>query len=281
MNRKRRCIPFLAALTAALMTVSSAFAGLEISQQEIHVEFEDTRATPEPAPTVTKAPEVTKALAPTATKTPAVTQTPTPQSTTVPIPVAADTPASEELRNAVPGSVVSFGSWIQTSDGEKTPLQWLVTEVSGSGGSRVLTLISLRMIKADAYHKKYSKITWEKCSLREWLNDDFNYAFSRDEQAQMLTNATGAGTEDRVWIPSPTELAQIDAGIRGSLQGYTERGASYASIYSDLIAGFWLRGGSDKSSKAPYAAGSGMDYSETEVDCSCGVRPMIRVAVNN
>jgi len=259
MNKRRWGTVFSAVLTAALLTVSGALAGLSLTQQEIRVTFEDTRSTPEPMRETTA---------------------PVSRDTPTPIPFASDTPASEELRKAVPGSVVSFGVWSQTSAGDRTPLQWLVTEVSSSGGGRVLTLLSLRMIEARAYYEKYAKTTWEKSDLRAWLNKDidFLYAFSREERASMVPYETEAGLEDLAWVPSPSEWARIDSGIRSALQTYTERGAYKASIYSDLLEGFWLRG-EEKSSRAPYVPDVKGSPSEAEVDNHCGVRPMIRVFV--
>lgn len=261
MTKKIRKSLFAALLAAMLIAASGVYA--EIYNKEIHVDFEDTRYTPTPVPVPDQNTPAPAQTAPTA------------------VPFSVGTPQSEYLRSAVPGSVVSFGTWNQTSNGDRTPLQWIVTEVSTSGGNRVLTLISLRIIRVIQYHEKYAKTTWENCNLREWLNDDFIYAFTQEEKASLIPCDTGAGLSDKIWLPSPSEWERMDPGVRNALQGYTERGGSSASLYSSFVDGWWLRGEGGKSSRAPYASVSGEVESETEVDNYSGVRPMIRLSIGN
>ena len=48
-------------------------------------------------------------------------------------------------------------------------------------------IISAKCLDCKPYNKEYEDITWENCSLRSWLNNDFmNEAFSGEQQACIL-----------------------------------------------------------------------------------------------
>ena len=122
------------------------------------------------------------------------------------------------------GEYITFGHYEQdnnTGNG-KEPIDWLVLEVRGD---RAL-LISRYGLDCKPYNTNNADVTWEKCSLRKWLNETFlNNAFSVKEQtAIVLTpvdNGVGQGfdwttiggektgggnnTEDRVFLLSCTE----------------------------------------------------------------------------
>ncbi len=53
-------------------------------------------------------------------------------------------------------------------------------------GNKAL-LLSKYGIEVRQYNAKYVRITWENCTLRSWLNDEFiQKAFSEEEQAAIL-----------------------------------------------------------------------------------------------
>lgn len=83
-----------------------------------------------------------------------------------------------------PGEYVSFGHYPQTKAGDdNTPIEWLVL---ARDGQKAL-LLSRYGLEAQPYNTEYTDITWENCTLRRWLNDDFlNRAFSAQEQEAIL-----------------------------------------------------------------------------------------------
>lgn len=83
------------------------------------------------------------------------------------------------------GNYVTFGTYPQTALGnDQTPIEWLVLARDG----RQALLISRYGLDAKPYNTKLSSTTWEKCTLRTWLNDTFlNKAFSLTEQTAILT----------------------------------------------------------------------------------------------
>lgn len=112
------------------------------------------------------------------------------------------------------GNIVTFGTYPQTADGEKAPIEWIVLEREGN---RAL-LISNRALDTRPYHDEDADVTWETCSLRKWLNEDFlNQAFTKKQRSAILTTRVkpdldvnkgidaGAETQDKVFILSGSE----------------------------------------------------------------------------
>ena len=114
------------------------------------------------------------------------------------------------------GSYVSFGSYEQdnnTSNG-KEDIEWLVLEVKDGKA----LVISRYALDCKPYNTSFTDITWENCTLRKWLNNDFvNSAFSEEEKAMILAvtvpadknleynTEPGNATQDRVFLLSITE----------------------------------------------------------------------------
>ena len=118
------------------------------------------------------------------------------------------------------GAIVEFGTYPQItySGTDNTPIEWQVLDVKGD---RVL-LLSKYGLDAVPYNNKKENVTWESCSLRSWLNNDFiNKAFSSAEkkalQMTQLDNrkchllyhpeiSGGNNTQDYVFLLSLDEL---------------------------------------------------------------------------
>ena len=80
----------------------------------------------------------------------------------------------EDIKTASVGDKVYFGHYPQTAAGEVQKLQWRVLE-KRNGSALLLTEKGIGM---QAYHEEFKDITWEHCTLRKWLNEEFiNRAF--------------------------------------------------------------------------------------------------------
>ena len=105
------------------------------------------------------------------------------------------------------GDIVTFGRYEQdnrTSNG-KEEIEWRVLETDERNG-RVL-LVSLYGLDTQPFDTTRSRVvTWESCTLRRWLNNEFlNSAFTGEEQSAILTSYHGdedssAATQ---WLSSP------------------------------------------------------------------------------
>ena len=92
--------------------------------------------------------------------------------------------ASEQDTDIAAGDYVFFGSYEQDNDetNGKEPIEWLVLEVQDSKA----LLLSRFAIEKIAYNYGEHSVTWEKCSLRSWLNSTFlEEAFTAAEQEQI------------------------------------------------------------------------------------------------
>ena len=87
------------------------------------------------------------------------------------------------------GGYVTFGSYEQdnnTANGSE-PIEWLVLDYDDTNNSALL--LSRYGLDAQPYHTGdwWSGTTWEKCTLRAWLNDEFlRMAFTSKEQMSIL-----------------------------------------------------------------------------------------------
>lgn len=133
-------------------------------------------------------------------------------------------PAEEEapletvsLENAKVGDVILFGSYEQDNDmsnGEE-PIAW---DVWAAEDGKLL-LVSHYGLDNKQYNHEPADLTWEECTLRIWLNQDFYMGhFTDQERAKIaLSHLTtednvrwgtdgGNDTDDYVFLLSTTEL---------------------------------------------------------------------------
>lgn len=105
---------------------------------------------------------------------------------------ATDTPI-ETLRVAMPGTFVTYGVYEQDNvvKNGMEPIEWRVLENTGDS----VLLMSRYVLDGVSYSNAYDTysynpydVTWETCSLRNWLNTTFySTAFDADEQSRILT----------------------------------------------------------------------------------------------
>ncbi len=96
---------------------------------------------------------------------------------------------------AVIGAIIQFGHYEQdnnTGNG-KEAIEWIVLDVNKNNQA---LLISRYGLDVKPYNNvRATDITWETCTLRSWLNDEFlQSAFSEKEQAAILTTSVDNST---------------------------------------------------------------------------------------
>ena len=122
-----------------------------------------------------------------------------------------------KLKAAKVGEIVCFGSYEQDNNtvNGKEDIEWLVLEKKED---RVLA-ISKYALDSQPFNTSDTKVTWETCSLRRWLNSTFkNAAFNSAEQSSIIsatvttdknpdwTSSPGNNTTDKVFLLSITEV---------------------------------------------------------------------------
>ena len=117
------------------------------------------------------------------------------------------------------GSIVQFGHYEQDNNKENgtEAIEWMVLDTDGNKS----LLFSKYGLETVQYNNRYTRTTWETCSLRKWLNNEFlNTAFSEDEQQAILVTEVdnsesqgysewhapgGNNTQDQVFLLSYAE----------------------------------------------------------------------------
>ncbi len=119
-----------------------------------------------------------------------------------------------------------------------------------------LLLITDYVIDVKDYHTTKSLISWENCSLRKWLNDDFKTTALTEEQKKILvtttltTDCSGfdtalakkycSTTEDEIFILSSNELNKYFKNNKNSLAYPTEYAIS-KNIKKVNTCWYWCR----------------------------------------
>lgn len=127
-----------------------------------------------------------------------------------------------DLSDAQKGDTVHLGTYEQDND-ENTideSIEWIVLDKEEDG---TLLLLSKSVLDAKPYHAMGESITWEECTLRDWLNNEedqssfYNQVFSDEEKGMIQKNTVvnkynetygaveGNDTQDKVFLLSIDE----------------------------------------------------------------------------
>lgn len=174
--------------------------------------------------------------------------------------------SSKELVCITISPVYKFGSY--QYDSQKKPIRWKILERKQD---RAL-LITEEAIDVKRYNENFEDTTWEKCTLRKWLNNEFyNTAFTELEKKQILsTNVTaeknpdydtspGRDTQDKIFLLSISEVRKYfksDNERKTKATPYAKQKG--CSVKDSGICVWWLRspGSSSKIAACVYDVGS-------------------------
>ncbi len=191
------------------------------------------------------------------------------------------------------GAFIEFGSYPQSADGKKSPIEWLVLE---NDGQKAL-LISRYALDARRYNETRIEVTWETCSLRNWLNRIFvNEAFATDEQNLIrrttvtadrnpsYSTSPGNNTIDKVFLLSITEVKKYFSSYDEMKCAPTDYAKAQGTPTSDrhtrdgkATCQWWLRAPGFDSSHAAHVYFGGLvcDYGSIVDYSSHAVRPAL------
>ena len=199
-----------------------------------------------------------------------------------------------QIKNAKVGDIVYFGTYEQDNDTSngKENIKW---RVLAKGNNRIL-VISDKALDCQPYNTVVSDVTWENCTLREWLNNDFiNNAFSDDEKAMIPTvtvsadkNPTyntdpGNATQDQVFLLSIVEAKKYfssDSAKQCSPTDYAVANGAYKSYNN--VCWWWLRspGCNWGFAASAYNDGSVYEYGFLVNYYSSAVRPAMWISID-
>ena len=193
------------------------------------------------------------------------------------------------------GNYGTFGVYYHSdSFSSQSPVEWLVLDVQENKA----LLVSRYVLDSQPYNTEFKKTTWESCTIRTWLNDEFlAKAFSEEERKRILTTQVdnsslqgynkyktpgGNDTQDRIFLLSYAEAWKYFSDDNSRKCAPTDFAISRGSLTSSnnavdgRAAGrWWLR---SPGSNSPYATCIlvGGSRSSTYVQNTCiGVRPAL------
>ena len=157
------------------------------------------------------------------------------------------------------GDTLVFGTYEQDNDttNGKEDIEWLVL---AKENNKIL-VVSDKALDCKPYNQSRDYVTWETCSLRNWLNNDFiNAAFTAEERAMIPTVTVSAdmnpkyntnpgnATKDRVFLLSIVETEKYFTSDEARKCVPTEYAISNGAYTSDsytkggkATCWWWLR----------------------------------------
>lgn len=165
------------------------------------------------------------------------------------------------------------------------PIKWRVIKCENGEA----LLLSDIVLDKQKYNKRLKKVTWEKSTLRKWLNKKFmNRAFSSSEQEAIRTTKVinednyyyktdgGNDTLDKIYLLSLSETdEEKEYGFTDSY-GMTIKYSNYADL--DDYQYWWLRTPGEKNISAAAVDMFGKAYvGGGESDMELGIRPVLHL----
>ncbi len=187
------------------------------------------------------------------------------------------------LKNAQVGSSLFFGTYEQDNNSEngQESIEWIV--LAKENGKALL--LSKYALDYQPYNTTDKQVTWETCSLRKWLNQEFwNTAFTNEEKAMIpdtnvkaeknpsYSTPAGKNTIDKVFLLSIQETKKYvnKSDMICGLTVYTGKGVRYSTWW-------WLRSPGNYSNNAALVLSDGsVGYEGYYVaDSNDAVRPAL------
>jgi len=158
------------------------------------------------------------------------------------------------IQDAKIGDIIVFGAYEQDNivGNGKEDIQWIVLDKQDDK----IFVISKFLLDSHQYNESKEAVTWETCSLRAWLNDDFlREAFSPAQQSEIVETVVkteanpqysvnpGNDTVDKLFLLSIYEVTEYFAFDSERVCKATQYARSNCTtvVSSNEYSGWWLR----------------------------------------
>lgn len=199
---------------------------------------------------------------------------------------------------------IYFGNYYQSNSSTKEPIKWRVLSVEGNEAFVMADMA----LDCQPYNETDEDVTWETCTLRQWLNNTFlNTAFDAEEQSAIKTttvvnenniynnNPGGNPTMDKIFLLSQNEMKNPQYGFNSNYykksktrqckpSEYAVENNCFVRSIDDYVGNcfWWLRSPGDRSDFATYVTfsneGSAGYYVSSDV---IGVRPALNLDLSS
>ena len=180
--------------------------------------------------------------------------------------------AKSSSTNTAPVVLLSEGRWKTGDIIQFGSYNWRVLDVQNNKA----LILTEKIIEERAYNNEYKDVTWETCTLRKYLNNEFLSKFTGEDQRRIeetriinrdnLKYGTkgGENTIDKVFILSLEEADKY----------FGDSGERIAKFGSEACW-WWLRSPGNGRSAAYVRGGGDVLFGGSRVDYGGGVRPAL------
>ena len=190
------------------------------------------------------------------------------------------------------GDIVTFGKYYQSDSKTKEDIEW---RVLAKEGNKIL-VISEYALDCQQYNKERTSVTWEKCTLRKWLNDTFfKAAFGNAEQSMIKSTKVtadknpsystdpGNDTSDKIFLLSITEVKEYFSSSEDRVckpTTYAEDNGAWTNSSSGVCWWFLRSPGYDSGCVATVVSDGDISDNGTNVYDNTGcVRPVLWIEI--
>ena len=174
-----------------------------------------------------------------------------------------------KMKGVKAGDYITYGAYEQDNDtgNGQEEIEWVVINIKDNKA----LVISRYALDCKPYNTQNVNTTWEKCSLRSWLNSNFitdafttderNYicitTVTADENPDYITNQ-GNDTQDEIFLLSINEVKKYFPSNNGRQCVATEYAKNKrAGTNTDGCCWWWLRSPGDYQNNAALVSSSG------------------------
>ncbi len=201
---------------------------------------------------------------------------------------------------------IYFGNYYQSNSSTKEPIKWRVLSVEGNEAFVVADMA----LDCKRYNQTYEDVTWETCTLRQWLNSTFlDAAFDAEEKSAIKTTTVanednidygtegGNTTSDQIFLLSQNEVKNPKYGFNSVYNTESETRQCKASAYavenncwihgSDVNNGYagncrwWFRSPGYDSHFVSGVSFDGWGWGFSVDDDDLGVRPALNIDLSS
>lgn len=180
----------------------------------------------------------------------------------------------QQTQTVVPlkvGETIIMGSY------ERKGLEWVVLKVEDG---KVLITTTNAVCKKQ-YNNTAETVTWETCSLRNWLNNDFyKTAFTEEEKAKIVeANVKAEGSSDFITLDQGRDtLDKVFLLSMNEASAYFSAKEDRIIQYNGKNCYWWLRSIGQSKGNAASVDGTGR-YVDSQYDVGeFGIRPVMWIA---
>lgn len=141
----------------------------------------------------------------------------------------------ESFSTVPENETVSFGHYEQDNDRSNglERIEWIILDKTDDA----MLLLSRYGLDAKPFHDRYEEVSWEDCSLRKWLNEDFlKEAFTPEEQKKIVKKDPA---DDRLFFLSIPEVEKAFPSVDTRKCKPTDYAVASGAYLHPSVGGWW------------------------------------------